>query len=64
MIRLPDSHAAERRGQPTLEEAVSFLLKHREPVFLAYRRECLAHWRRLFGDEFAARVEAGVRARW
>lgn len=64
MIRPSERHATDRRGQPTLDEAVNFLLKHREPVFLAYRRECLAHWRALFGDDFATRVEAAVRAKW
>lgn len=65
MIRLPDSHATQRRSQPTVREAADFLVKHhREPVFREYRRRCLADWREKFGDAFADRVEADVRARW
>ena len=65
MIRLPERDATGRRGQPSVREAADFIVKHhREPVFKGYRQRCLADWREKFGDDFAAKVEAEVRARW
>lgn len=65
MNPLPGCDATECRSQPSVREAADFLVKHhREPVFVEYRRRCLADWRDRFGERFAGAVEAEVRARW
>ena len=48
-----------------IAQAVDFIVRyHREPVFLDYRRRCLAMWREVYGDPFTDRVVAEVQVRW
>lgn len=56
----PDAMIADNIAQ-----AVDFIVRyHREPVFLDYRRRCLAMWREVYGDPFTDRVVAEVQVRW
>ena len=50
--------------QPTVDEAVSMILKSKNTSTRAWRRGQLADWRDQFGDAFADAVEALVRAEW
>ena len=52
---------SEPRGKPTLNEAVSFLMKC---ATREYRAACLDDWRTKFGDAFADSVKAGVVGAW
>jgi hypothetical protein len=49
---------------PTHAEAVEFLLRFRLPVYKDYRRNYLTWLGERAGGDFAARVEAEVKARW
>jgi hypothetical protein len=53
-----------RVRMPTHTEAVEFLLRFRLPVYKDYRRNYLTWLGERAGGDFAARVEAEVRARW
>lgn len=49
------------KTQPTVAQAAAFILQSRT---LDYRRQCLAFWRERWGNGFADKVEAEVKARW
>ena len=44
--------------KPSIKEAVDWLLK---ALTVEYRRKCLEHWRGLYGDDYADKVEFGVK---
>lgn len=48
----------------SVEHAVNFMLRIREPAMLGYRRRQLEIWRETYGDAFADQVKLGVKARW
>lgn len=54
------SHTTAQYRNPTLDEAVAFLMM---PTTKRYRYRCIEHWRELCGNEFARDVEAQVRAK-
>lgn len=60
MIRQPERHATERR-KLTVREAADWVL---QSLTREYRRECIDHWRREYGDEYADAVQREVEARW
>lgn len=49
---------------PTVDEAVAWMLRHRSPLALSYRRRCLAHWKVLVGESFELKVRTEVAKRW
>lgn len=47
--------------QPTHQEAVEWLLRS---LTIEYRRECLGHWRGIYGNLYADQIQAEVEKRW
>lgn len=47
------------------QHAAEFILRHcRGNAYRNYRKQCLDHWRRVYGEVFASEVEKIIHKEW